>query len=240
MKFSLVVLATIASASALNNNVVARNAALDARSYSPSGYGDDKPADYSKDSKDDKKDNLPASYDGKKDWTKDDAKPEDYSKDDKKAGSKPGKHLTTKIVYETKLETVTSCAPEKTDCPTNQKEHVVTHTVPAYTTICPEDEVAPTPHPAPTAAPVYDSAKPAGGHYDDEVCEEYVETCTETVTAPKAGYHANVTAPAAPVYHPQGTGSPVEPTKAYYSNPANKLAGGAFAMGAGALAALFM
>jgi len=84
--------------------------------------------------------------------------------------------------------------------------------------------------------PAYPSvtAKPSAPvKVNNETCDVYTETCTYTVTAKKT-WAANVTAPIA-----AGTGTPATPTKAYYSNAANSLAGGAL-VGAGAIAALFL
>ncbi|KAF4971707.1 hypothetical protein FZEAL_9771, partial [Fusarium zealandicum] len=43
--------------------------------------------------------------------------------------------MTTSTIYSTELHTVTSCAPEVTNCPNGP--HVVTKTVPISTTVCP-------------------------------------------------------------------------------------------------------
>lgn len=48
-----------------------------------------------------------------------------------------GDELTTSTVYDTKVYTVTSCAPTVTNCPVG---HVTTETVGVYTTVCPVSE----------------------------------------------------------------------------------------------------
>ncbi|KAH6976338.1 beta-1,3-endoglucanase [Ilyonectria robusta] len=49
----------------------------------------------------------------------------------------PTDELTTSTVYDTKVYTVTSCAPTVTNCPVG---HVTTETVGVYTTVCPVSE----------------------------------------------------------------------------------------------------
>ncbi|KAM0326248.1 hypothetical protein ACHAQA_006845 [Verticillium albo-atrum] len=57
--------------------------------------------------------------------------------------------LTTSTVYATNVYTVTSCAPEVTNCPAGP--HVTTETVALYTTVCPVTEVqSEQPKPTPT------------------------------------------------------------------------------------------
>ncbi|KAH7144252.1 hypothetical protein B0J13DRAFT_607645 [Dactylonectria estremocensis] len=53
------------------------------------------------------------------------------------AYSAPSDDLTTSTVYDTKVYTVTSCAPTVTNCPVG---HVTTETVGVYTTVCPVSE----------------------------------------------------------------------------------------------------
>lgn len=56
---------------------------------------------------------------------------------------------TTSTVYTTRVYTITSCAPEVTNCPVN---HVTTETIPWYTTVCPVTATA-TSTPAGPAGP---------------------------------------------------------------------------------------
>ncbi|CRJ88096.1 hypothetical protein BN1723_001513, partial [Verticillium longisporum] len=57
---------------------------------------------------------------------------------------------TTSTVYTTNVRTITSCPPEVINCPAGH--HVTTETIAVSTTVCPvtDDDVKPTPTPAPT------------------------------------------------------------------------------------------
>lgn len=57
--------------------------------------------------------------------------------DETTAYAAPSDDLTTSTVYDTKVYTVTSCAPTVTNCPVG---HVTTETVGVYTTVCPVTE----------------------------------------------------------------------------------------------------
>lgn len=58
--------------------------------------------------------------------------------------------LTTSTIYETKIHTVSECPEEVEDCPltSGATEIVVTETIAVSTTVCPVDEVVPTPEPS--------------------------------------------------------------------------------------------
>ncbi|KAH7140972.1 hypothetical protein EDB81DRAFT_799230 [Dactylonectria macrodidyma] len=57
--------------------------------------------------------------------------------DETTAYAVPSDDLTTSTVYDTKVYTVTSCAPTVTNCPVG---HITTETVGVYTTVCPVTE----------------------------------------------------------------------------------------------------
>jgi len=130
--------------------------------------------------------------------------------------------MMTSTIYTTRESTVYACPSTVTDCPVESKTAaaVVTDTIVLGTTICPLTESM-TAKPMPTSS-----------------CTTSSETCTVTVThkgsAPYSAPH-NSTAVGAIA---TGTGTPVKPAPAYYSNAASSLAGGAMAIGAAALAVL--
>jgi len=130
--------------------------------------------------------------------------------------------MITSTIYTTRESTVYACPSTVTDCPVESKTAaaVVTDTIVLGTTICQLTESM-TAKPMPTSS-----------------CTTSSETCTVTVThkgsAPYSAPH-NSTAVGAIA---TGTGTPVKPAPAYYSNAASSLAGGAMAIGAAALAVL--
>lgn len=133
-----------------------------------------------------------------------------------------GTTTITSTVVQT--STIKACPSTVTNCPLESTK-VVVATLQVNTTYCPEQATA---VPTTTPAPAVNNATCAGGYQD---------TCTVTVTAkrPGNGYAANNTIPLA-----TGTGSPVTPTQAYYSNAANAMTGGVAAIGGGLLAALLL
>jgi len=140
----------------------------------------------------------------------------------------PSKY-TTSVVYETQTHTVTSCPPTVTNCPADHKS-VVTSVVAVSTTICPVEEAQTSGYAHPTGS------WGKGGSW--EGCDPSWETCTVTVTGART-WGASPTNGTWGTAHPSGTGSPVSPTNAYYSNAANSLAGGVAAVG-GLIVALFV
>jgi len=127
--------------------------------------------------------------------------------------------------------TISACPSTVTDCPIESTQ-VVYATLQVNTTYCPEEATATpsTTTPSTTPAPVVKAAS-------NSTCSNgYQDTCTVTVTAKRNnGYAANNTIPLA-----TGTGTPVTPTQAYYSNAANAVTGGVAAIGGGILAALLL
>jgi len=135
----------------------------------------------------------------------------------------PPPHITSTI-YTTRESTVYACPSTVRDCPVESKTAaaVVTDTIVIGTTICPVEEEE-----SRTAKPTHSRS-----------CMGASETCTVTVTRkgpPPFSAPHNATAVGA---HATGTGTPVQSAKAYYSNAASSLAGGAMAVGAAALAVL--
>jgi len=133
-----------------------------------------------------------------------------------------GDHVTSTI-YTTRESTIYACPSTVTDCPVESKTAaaVVTDTIVIGTTICPLTESM-------TAKPIPTSSCMG----DDETC---TVTVTKKGTSPPYSAPHNATTAAA---HATGTGTPVKPAAAFYSNAASSLAGGAMAIGAAALAVL--
>jgi len=129
----------------------------------------------------------------------------------------------TSTIYTTRESTVYACPASVTDCPVESKTAaaVVTDTIVIGTTICPLTESM-------TAKPIPTSSCMG----DDETC---TVTVTKKGTSPPYSAPHNATTAAA---HATGTGTPVKPAAAFYSNAASSLAGGAMAIGAAALAVL--
>lgn len=130
--------------------------------------------------------------------------------------------MMTSTIYTTRESTVYACPSTVTNCPVESKTAmaVVTDTIVLGTTICPLTESV-------TAKPIPTSS-----------CLSSSETCTVTVTKmgpPPYSPPKNATSVGAIA---TGTGTPVKPAPAYYSNGASSLAGGAMAIGAAALAVL--
>lgn len=132
-----------------------------------------------------------------------------------------GPPMMTSTIYTTRESTIYACPQTVTDCPLESKTAaaVVTDTIVIGTTICPLTESM-------TAKPIPTSS-----------CLSSSETCTVTVTKigspPFGGKNSTMVGAMA-----TGTGTPVKPAPAYYSNGASSLAGGAMAIGAAALAVL--
>jgi len=133
--------------------------------------------------------------------------------------------VTESIAYETHHVTVTKCPPEVTDCPA-ESIHVETSIVAVTDTYCPEEASSSSAAAWPTSSCESESA---------------TETCTVTVTKPKSWGTGGPWVPsknATSAAYATGTGTPAQPSGAYYSNAATSLKGGALAIGAGALALL--
>jgi len=151
--------------------------------------------------------------------------------------SKQAPELTTSTIYSTQYHTVTSCASTVTNCPAHSTV-VVTDIIAVSTTVCPVEQAQPTGASSKPAAPVV-SSKPAAPVNAQSTCNAVTETCTVTVTLPlSASPYPNKNNATTAQAKATGTGTPVKPAAAYYSNSASSLAGGAFAIGAGLLAAI--
>lgn len=133
---------------------------------------------------------------------------------------------TTSTVYTTRVYTITSCAPDVTNCPANQ---VTTETIPLYTTVCPVTATATGTPVGPGSvefpqntdigqpsggAPVVEAAYPTGPSSIQTLAKP-----TTSVGAPQGPYGGSSVAtssPSKPAY-PVGSGSPSYPS----SGPGN-------------------
>jgi hypothetical protein len=173
------------------------------------------------------------------------------------APSKPPVY-TTKTVYSTTCETVTSCAAYVKNCPASSTI-TYTKTIPVSTTVCPVTE---TPIYVKPSKPAYETVivvKPS--HSKPYVPVKESTTCSESVTVtvtipsksatpyvPKPVYPTGPApvypappAGTAPAYVPVGTGSYVQPSApAQFTGAASSVNAAGFVAGVGAFAALFL